>query len=49
MTSVANSSERRLRAPAALLSDEADTDPPTGMPCKQARGQVGGALADEVA
>ena len=32
ITTPAITSEARVRAPAALLSDEADTDPPTGIP-----------------
>ena len=32
MTAAANTSDQRERAPASLLSDDADTEPPTGMP-----------------
>ena len=32
ITTPAITSEARLRAPAVLLSDDADTDPPTGIP-----------------
>jgi hypothetical protein len=35
MTTAATSSDCRDLAPASLFNDEAETDPPTGMPCSR--------------
>ena len=48
ITTPATTSEVRVRAPAALFTDEAETDPPTGIPSSAPDSDVGDALADEV-